>query len=83
MQILMQRGWGGARASAFVTSSRQAGVQRGPPGHGTPEVLAPGQSAVRTRDKWPCAGAERHCRDVRVLGRRGGVLISQLRELAA
>lgn len=70
MQILVQRVWGEARESAFLTSSgliRAAGprtklLQ-------DPEALAPGQSAVRARDKSPCSAEEQNCRDMRAPAR--------------
>ena len=66
MQILKQRGWGGARASAFPTSSGSVRAAR--PGTTLPrdpEALALGQSAVRTRDKSPRSASEQNCQDMR------------------
>lgn len=55
-------------------------ARRGPRVRGTPAVLAPGQSAVRTRAKSPRPADEQTCRDVRLPAELG--VISEVREFA-
>ena len=66
MQILIPRVWGGARESAFLTSSQPVWAARVRPAlPRESRGLAAGQSAARAPDKPSCWADEQDCQDVR------------------